>query len=246
MSVFRTLLLRRHCYSLLKTRNINDKSISLISVCRTFSSLSDEAENHGKARKSLAVLFKEAVEISPRSENCESESEGDNNELKKGLRKLEEELRSLKSKNFEPKPIAVNINTKQKKLKNSKAKSLYDVFTNRDSDERKEICREDSGVHKELSPDMELFVSYLHKEGYFKKANFLPRTENNGKYLDFTCFEDSYGRGFIKYAAEIFAKENREIAKYVSPLFLQLFFLGLVCILQYVYESCFMVYLLLQ
>lgn len=61
---------------------------------------------------------------------------------------------------------------------------------------------------KELSPDMEVFLRHLNKEGYFRNANFL----NNGT-LDLSCFNDSYSRDFIKFAAEKFGKDHQEIAK---------------------------------
>ncbi|KAH7512687.1 hypothetical protein FEM48_Zijuj12G0117200 [Ziziphus jujuba var. spinosa] len=41
---------------------------------------------------------------------------------------------------------------------------------------------------------------HLYKEGYFRDANFLRRSSNG--YLDFSCFEDSNGRAFIKFAVE--------------------------------------------
>uniref|UniRef100_A0A2P2JG00 Uncharacterized protein LOC105112646 n=1 Tax=Rhizophora mucronata TaxID=61149 RepID=A0A2P2JG00_RHIMU len=58
---------------------------------------------------------------------------------------------------------------------------------------------------------MEMFVSLLYKEGYFAKANFVRR----GK-LDFSCFNDSYGREFIKFAAFKFGEDHQAIAKWLS------------------------------
>uniref|UniRef100_A0A2N9GAF2 Uncharacterized protein n=1 Tax=Fagus sylvatica TaxID=28930 RepID=A0A2N9GAF2_FAGSY len=70
-----------------------------------------------------------------------------------------------------------------------------------------EETRKEPQVYKQLSPDMELFVNHLYKEGYFNNANFLP-----GNKLEFSCFESKYGQEFIKFAAEKFAKDNQEIA----------------------------------
>jgi hypothetical protein len=71
------------------------------------------------------------------------------------------------------------------------------------------VGREDRPkVFKVLSPDMEMFITHLYKEGYFNNASFL----KDGS-LDFSFFNDSYGRDFIKYAAEKFGKDHQEIAK---------------------------------
>ncbi|CAL5431599.1 unnamed protein product [Camellia sinensis] len=70
---------------------------------------------------------------------------------------------------------------------------------------------EDQMVYKELSLELALFVKHLYKEGYFVNANFLP----NNKF-DITCFVNSYGRDFIRYAVEKFGKDNQEIVKWLS------------------------------
>ncbi|KAL6314663.1 hypothetical protein AAG906_027009 [Vitis piasezkii] len=49
------------------------------------------------------------------------------------------------------------------------------------------------------------------REGYFKDANFLPRSG-----LIYGAFDDSYSRAYIKFAAERFGKDNQEIAKWLS------------------------------
>ncbi|KAH0708809.1 hypothetical protein KY284_010236 [Solanum tuberosum] len=43
---------------------------------------------------------------------------------------------------------------------------------------------------------------------YFKDSNFLPTRK-----FDITCFENSYARDFVKYAAEQFGRDHQEIAK---------------------------------
>ncbi|KAF3442372.1 hypothetical protein FNV43_RR16288 [Rhamnella rubrinervis] len=209
MSLFKALD-SHHFHSLLKHRSFANQPFSFSSVFQRTLSVSLQTEVRSSPRKPLDVLFKEAVELCPKSEDSETQIEEENNELKTGLRKLERELKSLKANSDG------NMDAKETKSKNSNGRSsVYAVFAGRGrSNERDmEKRREDSTVHKELSPDMELFVSHLYKEGYFKDANFLP---GNRSSLDFCCFEDSYGRGFIKFAAERFAKENQEIAKWVS------------------------------
>nr|GFD23837.1 hypothetical protein [Tanacetum cinerariifolium] len=61
---------------------------------------------------------------------------------------------------------------------------------------------------RELSDDMAVFAKYLHKKGYLNNANFL---RNN--VFDASCFVNSYGRDFLKFAAERFAMDHREIYK---------------------------------
>ncbi|XP_010314294.1 uncharacterized protein [Solanum lycopersicum] len=46
---------------------------------------------------------------------------------------------------------------------------------------------------------------------YFKDSNFLPRRK-----FGITCFENSYARDFVKYAAEQFGRDHQEIAKWLS------------------------------
>nr|GEU44079.1 hypothetical protein [Tanacetum cinerariifolium] len=50
---------------------------------------------------------------------------------------------------------------------------------------------------RELSDDMAVFAKYLHKKGYLNNANFI---RNN--VFDASCFVNSYGRDFLKFAAE--------------------------------------------
>ncbi|CAB4307627.1 unnamed protein product [Prunus armeniaca] len=262
MSPFRTLLSYHHSYSLLKSQNplsisqITRKPFSFSSIFQRFYS-SHQTENQTKPKKPLDLLFKEAVELSPKPENSESEGETEDSPLKKGLRELEKEVKSLKSNSngenkakkneVEPKnskgetedsPLKKGLRELEKEVKslksnsngenkakksevepkNSKAKvSLYEVFTNKAAagDERKwkELTRERSNAFKALSQDMEVVVSHLYKEGYFKDANFL--SVNDGR-LDFSCFNNSYGRGFVKFAVERFVKDNQVIAKWLS------------------------------
>lgn len=192
MSVFKTLLKpqKNPLYSSVKTLPISSRFYSTNTSTTTPSS---SQEN----KKSIDVIFKEAVGLCKKAEgNCEGEY---NNELKSRLRELEREVIELRA----------NSNVKRKELK--KSKSLYAVFTNQPGYGERivERTREQvPEVYNELSPDMELFVNHLYKEGYFNNANFL-----RGNKLEFGCFQSRYGRDFIKFAAEKFSLDHQEIAK---------------------------------
>lgn len=172
-------------------------------------------EKNQKANKRLSVYFKQPVGLSGdiRNNNIEIESDTHNAELKKKLKKLEEEVRGLN----EEKPREV-LKTKIPSFdgvsKNEVKSSLYALFANNGlkknemSGEIYSYGIEDPRVYKKLSPDMELFVYHLYKDGYFKDSNFLRKNK-----FDLTCFENSYAREFIKHAAVTFGNDNQEIAK---------------------------------
>ncbi|XP_031277382.1 uncharacterized protein LOC116135802 [Pistacia vera] len=222
--------------SLFKTLNPSqisrNKHISLLSVfLRTLTSV--PSQNQTSNKKPLSVLFEEAVGL---RKKADSDSENDTtNVLKNGLKELEREVRDLKAKNQET--VSVNFEKKEE-TKKVKGLRLYSLFVNgkrvtveeKNTRERREEeggtypkkgeeggtypkKEEEGGVLKELSPDMETFVNHLYKEGYFSKGNFL---RPNQKRLDFGCFDENYGRDFIKFAAEKFGKDHQEIAKWLS------------------------------
>ncbi|KAL7250001.1 hypothetical protein ACSBR1_012068 [Camellia fascicularis] len=164
-----------------------------------------ESISNQQTKKPLHVLFKEAVGLSKKIEPIKAQNEPETNELKKRLRKLEEEVRRLKENSSE------EIENDE-----SSSKSLYALFANKGGDSEKSrvvesLRMEDQMVYKELSLELALFVKHLYKEGYFVNANFLP---NN--MFDITCFEISYGHDFIRYAVEKFGKDNQEIVKWLS------------------------------
>nr|XP_011460811.1 PREDICTED: uncharacterized protein LOC105350472 [Fragaria vesca subsp. vesca] len=204
MSLYRTLL----SHSSLLRPQTPHQPLSFSSIfLRTLSSL--EPKNHTKPRKPLVLVFKEAVGLSPKPET--SDTETDDDPLKQSLREHERELKTLK-----PNPNVAQIEPRRREPKNSKGRiSLYAVFTNKkvEVETGKESSREWSKVYKELSPEMELVVSHLYKEGYFSDANFVCLYEDR---LDFSCFDSAYGRGFIKHAVEKFANDKQEIAKWLS------------------------------
>ncbi|CAK9134156.1 unnamed protein product [Ilex paraguariensis] len=181
-------------------------------------------------KKRLDILFKEAVGLAEKLERSDSEdkseSDSETKDLKKKLRALEVDVRTLKENKLRNlKENSKEIEKLKKKPKiddeelkgETKPRRLYALFTHNEDASRKKsgeseaMRMEDPKVYKELSPDMVLFVRHLYDEGYFKDANFLPRNK-----FDVTCFENSYGRDFIKFAAEKFGKDHQEIAKWLS------------------------------
>ncbi|KAL2523515.1 Ran BP2/NZF zinc finger-like superfamily protein [Abeliophyllum distichum] len=175
-------------------------------------------EKSQKDKERLSVYFKQAVGLSGEIRNsvCEVESDIENAELNKRLKKLEEQVRGLN----EEKPREI-LNTKTPSLdgvsRNEVNSSLYALFANNGVKKNEKSGElyvygiEDPSVYKKLSPDMELFVYHLYKDGYFKDSNFLLKNK-----FDLNCFENSYAREFIKYAAVSFGKDNQEIAKWLS------------------------------
>lgn len=203
--------------------HIPHKSHSILSIiARTLASSSSQT-THNKNKKPLSVLFEEVIGS---REKAESDNESNSNdELKKGLKELELEVRNLKANAKVQKDSNINENVrlnvereetknvKKEETKNVKRLRLYSLFVNeRRLKEEKKGMREknEASVLKELSPEMEMFVSHLYKEGYFKKANFLP---DSLKMLDFSRFNDSYARDFVKFAAQQFAKDHQKLAK---------------------------------
>lgn len=208
--------------------HIPHKSHSILSIiARTLASSSSQTtHNKNKNKKPLSVLFEEVIGS---REKAESDNESNSNdELKKGLKELELEVRNLKANAKVQKDSNINENVrlnvereetknvKKEETKNVKRLGLYSLFVNeRRLKEEKKGMREknEASVLKELSPEMEMFVSHLYKEGYFKKANFL---SDSLKMLDFSRFNDSYARDFVKFAAQQFAKDHQELAKWLS------------------------------
>ncbi|KAL7249980.1 hypothetical protein ACSBR1_012047 [Camellia fascicularis] len=220
--VFLRTLRSRHFHTLLNPQNPHPSQYFKNPTTQFFHrpiSLSvqfkSESISNQQIKKPLHVLFKEAIGLSKKIEPIEAQNDPETNELKKRLRKLEEEVRRLKENSSEKVKVE---NLKKKKIENdeSSSKSLYVLFANKGGDSEKSrvvesLRMEDQMVYKELSPELALFVKHLYKEGYFANANFLP----NNKF-DITCFENSYGRDFIRYAAEKFGKDNQEIVKWLS------------------------------
>lgn len=155
-------------------------------------------------------------------QNCE-ENEYDEDyksKLKKKLMQLEAELgRYEKYSSIETKQSletffteAIGLSDVGKNQESEKGlKKLSSLFSSGDRrDKSRTECKKEDEVmeFKELSPDMTMFADYLHSKGYFVNANFLP----NNKF-DVSCFVNNYARDFLKFAAEEFAKDHREIYK---------------------------------
>lgn len=160
--------------------------------------------------KSLHLLFQEAVGL---VETPQTQPRPETDELQKGLREIEEEVRHLKANPNNQENVKENANIEEEPNKDKKM-VLSSLFFNkkRRQEEAKRARREEEEpkVFKELSPDMRKLLSHLLQKGYFKKANFLPDDKRN---LDLNYFNDSYSRSFIKFAADRFGKDNQEIAK---------------------------------
>ncbi|KAG8386446.1 hypothetical protein BUALT_Bualt03G0149600 [Buddleja alternifolia] len=185
-------------------------------------SVINSEEKSQKSKQPLSVFFKEAVGLSESTDKTVFEDEDDakNASLKKNLRKLEEEVMSLNKKRHEKGEAPKPPSGKGKLIEKNEAKrSLWAFFA--DDKKREEVTliepirtdfgNEDPMVHKELSPDMQMFARHLYVEGYLKTASFAPKDK-----FDPTCFEVSYAREFLKYAAVKFGKDHQEIAKWLS------------------------------
>ncbi|XP_010062790.2 uncharacterized protein LOC104450072 [Eucalyptus grandis] len=169
---------------------------------------SHAGRNLSDGKKPLDVFFKEAVGLSPETDErgVESESEGARSELSARLKRLEEEVRVLESRGDGAKSD-VAVPEREQRV----PASLYDLYVDGKREKAKRPPA-DALVIKELSPDAEAFLAHLLEEGYFREANFLNK---DGKW-DASRFEDSYSRDFVKYAAEKFGKDHQEIAKWLS------------------------------
>ncbi|RDX63996.1 hypothetical protein CR513_57501, partial [Mucuna pruriens] len=152
-------------------------------------------------KKPLHALFTEAVGLSEKTATDDEEETASESatELKNNLRQLEEEVRSLKEKTKEA-------------LNKTEKRSLYAAFTNQQTPTQRELKTKKTVVVKELSPDMVTFVQYLFEKGYFNDANFV----QGKKSFDPAWFTDFFAAGYIKFAAHKFARDNREIAKWLS------------------------------
>ncbi|CAH1444599.1 unnamed protein product [Lactuca virosa] len=185
---------------------INTKSSSPSSIFSRSVSLSSQfqhkfatQEANGKSKKPLEILFAEEVGLSKADiENSEDEK----GKLKKSLRKLEVELGRYKK----------DSTKETKSLSSIFSKPLDTLFTEAVGLSKTETKKvEESMELKKLSPDMAMFANFLHSKGYLSNANFLL----NNKF-DVSCFENNYGRDFLKFAAEKFAKDHRDIYRWLS------------------------------
>ncbi|KAF9666617.1 hypothetical protein SADUNF_Sadunf16G0247400 [Salix dunnii] len=228
-SVFRTRtpLLKPRRQALL---SLLDPSViihrTLISCSNKLESESQNDDQHGK---SLHLSFQEAVGLCEKTGTTNLVTHEKTNGFEIKLLELEREARDLKEPESKKGREEKVKNVTSRATEEKPSKNLYSVFLGQSEnkvemkgreerpmvlkEERKmKLGREDRPrVFKGLSPDMEMFITHLYKEGYFSNASFL----KDGS-LDFGFFNDSYGRDFIKYAAEKFGKDHQEIAKWLS------------------------------
>ncbi|KAE9585127.1 hypothetical protein Lal_00017917 [Lupinus albus] len=216
MSLLRNLLHRRRIPSLFTTPRFPHRPIT--SSLNTHHSLHLQPQTEPN-HKPLHALFTQALGLSPQTQEEPETTVTENKDLHQSLKKLEEEVRihlqEKKSKGV------VSIPKKVKKPINTVKLSLYAAFTNKPEREVvsvrnrrnvEEVKVKEPMVVKELSPDMEMFVKYLYENGYFKDANFAKGKER----FDLAWFDSFFGRGYIKFAAQRFGRENQEISKWLS------------------------------
>ncbi|KAL8209707.1 hypothetical protein R6Q57_006439 [Mikania cordata] len=183
--------------------SIHPKSLIPNSIFRRHISISSQFQREFATHEANKNLQKPGIE----------DGEDDKEELKKKLMKLELELRrNVKDSTKETKTLetffaeAVGLSKQGQNQEPEKSfKKLSDLFSRTECKKSDELME-----FKDISPDMAVFASYLHRKGYFVKANFLPN-----KKFDGSCFVNNYGRNFIKFAAEEFAKDHREIYKWL-------------------------------
>ncbi|KAF5728066.1 hypothetical protein HS088_TW21G00209 [Tripterygium wilfordii] len=207
-----------------------------VGLCEKVESSDSESENSSEFKRNLEDLERELRDLRAKNENGERAQRKRPKSLATlfGPAPREEALKAER----QDKPVIVKEHSPDMESSDSKSenssdfkrnlrgkkdngervqnkerpKSLATFFRPMPGEEALKAKRQDKPVIvKELSPDMEMFVRHLYKEGYFKDANFFP-----GSKLDFQCLENPYARDFIKFAAERFGKDNQEIAKWLS------------------------------
>ncbi|XP_047180920.1 uncharacterized protein LOC124847464 [Vigna umbellata] len=156
--------------------------------------------------KPLRVLFDEAIGHSKKSITSDSDEERTESksatELKNNLKQLEQDIKTFKEKTSGiPKRM-----------------TLFAAFTNKQPPTKPKENKQpptkpkEPVIVKELSPDMKMFAQHLFEKGYFKDANF----SQSKKKFDHGWFTSFYALGYIKFAAQRFARDNQEIAKWLS------------------------------
>ncbi|WJX72465.1 hypothetical protein P8452_56347 [Trifolium repens] len=208
MAFLRNLLLRHRFNSLINPKTLN--SLNSNFPIRTITSLPQSANSQTK--KPLSTLFSEVMSGKTTTIDEEQDNEGGDIELKNKLKQLTEEVRTFKDEKTKVNPIK-EIPKKVEK------RSLYSAFTNQpvtDSVTKVEVEKKQRQrqpfVIKELSIDTVVFLKYLYENGYFKDAKFA----NVNERFDIGWFENHYALGYAKFAAIKFARDNRDIAKWLS------------------------------
>lgn len=164
------------------------------------------------------------------------QSDPENKEVKSKVRKSEGKLKRLKGKSKDEEEEGVDKGEKPKKAEAKRLHDLFSnqidhVNTHKDVKLKepvvlkkarprklyhkiatvqmhKEVKQKEPVVLKELSPDVEIFVHHLYKEGYFNDANFA-----KGNSFDLSWFDVDYARHYILFAVQKFGKDKQEISK---------------------------------
>lgn len=230
MSLFRSLafLEHRNPRTFIFNLDVSQKRYLFNSIFRRTNSVPPEPESISseenpkwesqRKMKQLAVFFKEALGLSPRTEEPTRDNEGGTSDLSRDLKQLESKIRGLNKKhdsvNVDEVEVAEAVAEAEEEVLTGKdiktvAPSLSSVFMKR-SRRRGEWGRlpEASVTIEKLSPETEMFLNHLHTEGYFNGASFM----RNGR-LESDWYKHSCGRDFIKSASDKFGKDHKEIAK---------------------------------
>ncbi|KAL9667430.1 hypothetical protein QQ045_001788 [Rhodiola kirilowii] len=202
MAILKTMILHRRQalrHTTLKFNSLRRETVSSLSQ----SNLEDEVSD----KKPLLMMFGEAVGVKENRETIEHERY-----MIKNLKKLEKEICRSEERidcleDFSPdekitRPRSLSGLFRDKNVKRDQRLKRY---------LEKEAASAALVVLKKLSEEMMMFIEELYKGGYFYDANFLP-----GNSIDASYFDDSYSREYIKFAADRFANDHQEIAKWLS------------------------------
>ncbi|XP_014523053.1 uncharacterized protein LOC106779463 [Vigna radiata var. radiata] len=143
-------------------------------------------------------------------------------ELKNNLKQLEQDIKTLKEKTPGiPKRMSLfaafmskqpPTKPKENKKPPTKPKENKKPPTKPKENKQDPTNPKEPVTVKEFSPDMKMFAQHLFEKGYFKDANFSQLKEK----FDLDWFTSSFAVRYIKFAAQRFAKDNQEIAKWLS------------------------------
>ncbi|WVZ01486.1 hypothetical protein V8G54_027555 [Vigna mungo] len=133
-------------------------------------------------------------------------------ELKNNLKQLEQDIKTLREKTPEiPKRMSL-FAAFMNKQPPTKAKENRQPPTKPKENKQPPTEPKEPVTVKEFSPDMKMFAQHLFEKGYFKDANF----SQLKKKFDLDWFTSPFAVRYIKFAAQRFAKDNQEIAKWLS------------------------------
>ncbi|KAK4255930.1 hypothetical protein QN277_008857 [Acacia crassicarpa] len=178
-------------------------------------------ELQGKPDQGEAVTLSEKTEREKNEVRCIEEK-------KKKPKKKSKKPGKWKVKFIEEEEEEEEVVVEGEQTKKPEPKRLYDLFgqgkkSNEANPRRlspgiapvekhKEVKQREPVGLKKLSLDMETFLSYLYKEGYFRDANFV-----KGKNFDLSWFDDiKYARYYTLSVVQKFGKDKQEISKWLS------------------------------